>query len=423
MATYIDVTVQRYDSDGKYGWNTDGTFFTTGGTVHFPSENNQWLALEFGDAFFQNGRVVFFDASHIIRFNRQFGLDNNLIERYEPFPEEEPGEFQERIRPTALYVYRVDNNNNRQGEPIIFPANNIYGLDRRGSNVSSGGDTHWVESVITDSNTRVIRETFNAMFNNNAPSEQRLRFQVATSRGGAALTVSPQADPPPPSQPGILSTQVLKRFALRRPITKAYIGRATTPYWQHSSPPTINSFTSAPATVDLDTRASGNITLNFSVSNSTQNRIHNKATGANVPLTGNNQAVIAQPAQSTTYVLVCTNRTGSVSQEVTVNVTRNPQVNNLRRTGFRQSIHGLNTGTYRFGATIIGLPQPVLTYRFSTGENGTITTRHLTQGARPDTWTLDWTQYFGTSVARSLTVTATNSSGSATGTIQNITAG
>ena len=201
------------------------------------------------------------------------------------------------------------------------------------------------------------------------------------------------------------------------------IYRGSDEIWAPGTVPSITSFTAAPTTIDLDTRATGNITLTFAVTNSTRNRITNARTGTNVPLTTSTTAIVAQPLEPTDYVLTCSNQHGSSSQRVSVGVTRNPQVNNLRRTGFRQSLHGNDAGTYRFGATIIGLPRPSLRYAFSVGGSGAISDRHLSPGSRPDTWNLDWTHYFGTNVPRRLTITATNSSGTASAAIANIQAG
>ena len=202
-------------------------------------------------------------------------------------------------------------------------------------------------------------------------------------------------------------------------IGKVYLGTNSTPYWQQGATPTITSFTVAPTTIDLDTRPSGNITLSFGVTGSTHNAIHRKDTGQNIPLTTPTTAVIAQPDKPTTYVLLSSNNTGAVSREVTVDVNKNAGITNFRRTGFYQSRFGTSSGTYRFGARITGLPQPVLTYRFSTGEQGSITTRHLTR-VDDNTWDLTWTIYLGSLVSRSMTLTATNASNTTSATIANI---
>ena len=240
----------------------------------------------------------------------------------------------------------------------------------------------------------------------------KFRFYLSNAPERQALDISPETDN------ALRSTNFRKlHLGPHRPIGRAYIGSQR--FFQQGATPTITSFTVAPTTIDLDTRPSGNITLTFGVTNSTRNSIHHKDTGQNIPLTTSTTAIIAQPDKPTTYVLVCTNDTGSISREVTVGVTKNAGITNFRRTGFYQSRFGTSSGTYRFGARITGLPQPVLTYRFSTGEQGSITTRHLTR-VDDNTWDLTWTIYLGSLVSRSMTLTATNASNTTSATIANI---
>ena len=198
------------------------------------------------------------------------------------------------------------------------------------------------------------------------PGFTNIAFPRFRAKSGTALQIAPDAPV------GLLQTDIRKRFILNRPVSKIYLGTRSTPYWQQGATPTITSFTVSPTTIDLDTRATGNITLTFGVTGSTSNRIHNKETGQNIPLTTPTTAIIAQPDKPTTYVLVCTNDTGGISREVTVDVTKNAAITNFRRTGFYQSRFGTSSGVFRFGARITGLPQPALTYNFSTGEQGSI---------------------------------------------------
>ena len=213
------------------------------------------------------------------------------------------------------------------------------------------------------------------------------------------------------------SRTLVKRFVGSLPIIRVYEG--TREVFRQGTAPAITSLTATPDSIDLDTRASGNVTINFGVTNSTHNRLYNTRTGANIPLTTSTSAIFAQPDQTTTYRLVAQNATGSTHRDVTVNVSKNPTIMNFRRTGFAQNPRG-GSVTYQFEATVGGLPRPVLTYRFTTGEQGTVNVRHFAQGATPDVWTVRWTVVLANANARGLTVTATNASGSVSATLANI---
>ena len=135
--------------------------------------------------------------------------------------------------------------------------------------------------------------------------------------------------------------------------------------------------------------------------------------GSNIATTLPN---IAHPQKTTTYRLFATNAGGNAHKDVTVTVTKNPLLTNCRRTGYIDA-----TTTYFFGFTLQGLPRPTVTYRFSGGQQGTVPSSHLTQGANPYTWTSSgWQIAFANSNAQSLTLTATNSSGTTTCSISNI---
>ena len=215
------------------------------------------------------------------------------------------------------------------------------------------------------------------------------------------------------------NSQTQKVLKGSTPVQRIYVGNNI--FFEQGTPPTIQSFTSDASTIDLDTTLrSRRVHFSFSVANSTHNAITNKRTGMNIPLNTSGTAVINIPNQTTTYVLTASNENGAISSEVTITVTKNPTIMNLRRTGFTGDRLGGTGGTYRFGAIITGLPRPTLRYQFSTGESGTLTTRHLTQGGTPYKWILSFTHYFGLLNPRNLTVTATNASGTASATIINI---
>ena len=137
--------------------------------------------------------------------------------------------------------------------------------------------------------------------------------------------------------------------------------------------------------------------------------------GASINTTVSN---IPQPNQTTTYRLFVHNTGGGSHKDTTITVTKNPTLANCRRTGVIT-----RTNTYFFGFILTGLPRPTVTYAFSGGQTGTVSDTHLTQGANPYTWTSSgWQIIFPNSNAQSLTLTATNSSGSVTCRIANINA-
>ena len=107
-------------------------------------------------------------------------------------------------------------------------------------------------------------------------------------------------------------------------------------------------------------------------------------------------------------------------RDLTVVVTENPAITSLRRTGFQQGRAGLSENTFVFEATIKGYPQPILSYRFGSGQSGSISAGHLTPVAGQfNTWNMAFRVVHPT-LNDSLIVTATNSSGSVSSTIGNI---
>ena len=139
------------------------------------------------------------------------------------------------------------------------------------------------------------------------------------------------------------------------------------------------------------------------------------AAGSNISTTLPN---ITQPQQTTTYRLIAHNSGGASHSDTTVTVTKNPTLANCRRTNV---ISRVGFTTYTFGFTLTGLPRPVVTFSFSGGRTGTVPPEHYTQGANPYTWTIsNWSITMPNSNAQSLTLTATNASGTATCNLSNI---
>ena len=194
------------------------------------------------------------------------------------------------------------------------------------------------------------------------------------------------------------------------PIKQIYIG--TTSYWQQSNPPVITAFTANPTSADLDA-ATGNVTLRVTGTGFTNGKFINKTTGAVVQnfatTTGTFTATTPIPQDDTTYTVVLTNATGATSQDVNFTVTKNPTISQFQVDHYipGRNTHGI---TAVFRAVIDGRPQPTLS---ADQGIGTISTRHLTRRA-DGKWDLTYTRYFGTSGNRTVTLTATNGSGTVT---------
>ena len=158
-------------------------------------------------------------------------------------------------------------------------------------------------------------------------------------------------------------------------------------------------------------------------------QIYNERTGGKVGpeyRSGAGQALsqtvpnIPQPNQPTTYRVLVRNTGGSAHRDTQIDVTKNPTIANLIRTNF---ISRTGFSTFTFSMTVTGLPRPTLSYVFSGGSTGTIASSHFVQGANPYTWEIrNWSITFPDASSQRLTVTGTNSSGSVTATLANITA-
>ena len=144
------------------------------------------------------------------------------------------------------------------------------------------------------------------------------------------------------------------------------------------------------------------------------------ANGANITQSIPN---IDRPNQTQRYRLVATNTGGSSHQDVTVTITQNATITNLRRTGFSQRADGTR---FQFTARITGYPRPTVTWRFGNGRqsqraNDSI---HFTAvSGQVNTWDAVWG--VGAGIIHpvtndSLVWTVTNSSNTKTDTISNI---
>ena len=219
-------------------------------------------------------------------------------------------------------------------------------------------------------------------------------------------------------------------YIISQAIQRVYTGNNL--IWRNIDPPTITAFSVSPNNIDLDTMSSGTVTFTFTVQGTPGQisyaqivrlpgggNIGATFVGASGAIINGNLPNILQPTQTTTYRLFARNTGGNTTRDTTVTVTQNPVIRNFRQTGFRQGIPGISADTYNFGATIVGYPRPSVSYRFSTGEHGTLTSSHFTSSGT-NTWTLAFTHIFNNANARSVVLTATNSSGTVTETISNI---
>ena len=144
---------------------------------------------------------------------------------------------------------------------------------------------------------------------------------------------------------------------------------------------------------------------------------HSATGGANISATVPN---INRPNKSTNYRLVARNAGGASHRDITLTITKNPTLSGLRRVG---SLSRPGFTNYTFSFTTTGLPQPVVTYSFSGGQSGTVPVVHFRQGANPYTWNIiNWQITMPNANAQSLTLTATNASGTATARMANINA-
>ena len=200
--------------------------------------------------------------------------------------------------------------------------------------------------------------------------------------------------------------------------------------WQNTNPPSITAFSVTPTTVDLDSPPA-NLVFTLNITGTTGQETNAKillepqgtqvgtsfAAPAGQNLAQNNITGIPIPDATQTYRAIATNDGGASHKDLSITVTKNPVISNCSRTGFTDA-----TTRYRFGFTVTGLPRPTVSYSFSNSlQTGNVPFEHYTQGANRNTWNIDnWFVVFATPQTRSLTLTATNSQGTSTCTINNI---
>ena len=215
--------------------------------------------------------------------------------------------------------------------------------------------------------------------------------------------------------------------------SKFFARTTATQIYRRPVVPVITSFSVTPTSIDLDDRLTGTISFSLGVTGTSGQvttariiRVRDNAqigttftggSGLNLSQTLPN---ITQPLQTTTYRLIATNTDGNSHRDATVTVTKNPTLTNCRRTNYIDA-----TTLYEFAFNLTGLPRPSVRYVFTqnniAGQQGQVPYNHYAQGSNPYTWNVTgWRINFANSNARSLVLTATNSSGSATCTIGNI---
>lgn len=203
--------------------------------------------------------------------------------------------------------------------------------------------------------------------------------------------------------------------------------------WQSINPPAIQSFSTTPSNIDLDTRATGTITFNFQVTGTTGQDTYAQITelpsgrnigtsyvGANGSGITESLPNILQPTRTTTYRLFARNDAGQSHRDTTITVTENPDILSFARTNAVPNPLNQTNVTYTFTARIKGYPQPTATFAFGSGRNGAISSRHFTPvQSLVNTWDIVFTQEHN-QANDSITLTIVNTSGQDSETISNI---
>ena len=199
-------------------------------------------------------------------------------------------------------------------------------------------------------------------------------------------------------------------------IKKLYKG--STEIFTNVPGPTISSLTINPTTIDLDTYPSGLITLSYTTTAQLSELRLSDSHGNKYNVSSTTTTTISQPNIDTTYYLTAINNTGATQKSVSITITQNPQILNFRTTGYTPVPYNFQLGHYRFKAQIRGYPQPVLTFT-TPFDSTTITTRHLTYNTRATahTWDFSYDKIIRLTPSQRITLTAVNSSGSVTSTI------
>ena len=146
-------------------------------------------------------------------------------------------------------------------------------------------------------------------------------------------------------------------------------------YTKDTSIPVISAFQSAPSEIDEDSSPPTNITLTWRTSGTvTRERLTDLHRNQNVPLSGNNRAVVARPLANTVYSLVATNGSfGSSTAKITVPVFKDCVINSFTVQYITNPLspHG---ATVYFNINVTGKPRP--TVSIDNGVGGANT--HLT---------------------------------------------
>ena len=214
------------------------------------------------------------------------------------------------------------------------------------------------------------------------------------------------------------------------PLQKLYSGSIL--LWENVNPPTIATFSVDRPIINLDTNPTGNVIFTIRVNHHASGGITNAqlykglatlgpqftaAAGNDIDTT----ATHPQPNTTSTYRLVAYNTSGSVHSDLTISVTKRPTITNFRRTAFLVQ-PGQQAGTFRFKATIEGSPMPSIRYAFGNGAQSQHDNQNITfVSTGTNRWEITLQAYHNV-LNDSLTLTATNGSGSTTARIDNIRA-
>lgn len=215
-------------------------------------------------------------------------------------------------------------------------------------------------------------------------------------------------------------------------------GITTHTYWTTTSINSADFITDTQLTISIQFQVSGvgdNVSLSFNItgrpSQVTHGRIvrlpdgtavgtnYSSASGANLTQT----ISATRPNQTTSYRLYARNDGGTSQQDVTVTVTQNANISNLRRTLFINSHEGNNTGNFQFKATVSGTPRPVVSWNMPDGQTGFNNSHTSFRSTGTNEWEITIGGPAGLRLGVTsgmLAVTVQNSSNSDTATIANI---
>ena len=123
------------------------------------------------------------------------------------------------------------------------------------------------------------------------------------------------------------------------------------------------------------------------------------------------EQTIPQPTENTTYRLDSLLEANRYNANTSVEITQNPVLSSLVATGLGGRIGAPGGVTIQITGRVVGYPRPSIS--ISMGWRNPLNDRHFTKvSGAVNTWSFIDTHFFGTSGRRTLTVTATNSSGS-----------